>query len=258
MRVLYPFNPLNEKQADEPYQEEFSVLKNKGLNCSLFDFDVLNFDEFNPIPSIKKDEVIVYRGWMLNLNNYKKFIKHIKNTGGMPLTSYENYKKCHHLLNWYDSCSKFTAETKFFLDNECLESEIKHLGWDSYFVKDYVKSNNTELGSIASSPKEVLKIIGLIKKFRGEIEGGIAIRKVEDYKRETEIRYFVFNGKVHSPNTQIPDIVIEIASKIDAPFYSIDMVQKNNGTLRLVEIGDGQVSDKKMWSIKFFASIFVQ
>jgi ATP-grasp domain, R2K clade family 3 len=32
---------------------------------------------------------------------------------------------------------------------------------------------------------------------------------------------------------------------IDAPFYSVDVVENLAGELRLVELGDGQVSDKK-------------
>jgi hypothetical protein len=48
MRVIYPENPLNRIQADEPYHEEFTVVCSAGYQCSLFDFDALAFDEFNP------------------------------------------------------------------------------------------------------------------------------------------------------------------------------------------------------------------
>ncbi len=56
MRVLYPENPLNTTQADEPYHEEFTVVHSAGYHqCSLFDFDALAFDEFNPHPRIQAD-----------------------------------------------------------------------------------------------------------------------------------------------------------------------------------------------------------
>jgi len=50
MRFLFPFNPLNEKEADEPFQPEYSFLRSNGVDCSLFDFDRLEFDEFKPRP----------------------------------------------------------------------------------------------------------------------------------------------------------------------------------------------------------------
>lgn len=255
MRIIYPSNPLNLKEADEPYQDEVSFLRSSGVDCSLFDFDALVFDEFKPEPKILAGEVILYRGWMLSPSTYRRLTQFITNKGGTLVTSYENYLKCHHLPNWYDLCSEFTAESRFFSNDENLENKLESLAWGSYFVKDYVKSNTTEKGSVASSPKEVLEVVELIKKFRGEIEGGIVVRRVENYKTETEVRYFVFNGKAYSPDNEIPDIVIEIARKVNAPFYSVDIVQREDGILRLIELGDGQVSDKKTWSTKAFSKV---
>jgi hypothetical protein len=39
------------------------------------------------------------------------------------------------------------------------------------------------------------------QKFRGTIEGGICVRKVEDFIPETERRYFVINGRCFAPST---------------------------------------------------------
>jgi hypothetical protein len=133
---------------------------------------------------------------------------------------------------------------------------IQKLGWQSYFVKDFVKSNNTERGSIAYSANDVLEIIKLLKQFRAEIEGGIVLRKVEHYLPKTEQRYFVWQGKVYSANHFIPTLAWQIAAKHLAPFYAMDLIQKLDGTWRLVEIGDGQVSDRKHWSAETFCNIF--
>lgn len=46
MRVIFPHNPLNEKQADDLFHEEYRYLKSMGIDCSLFDFDAVSFDEF--------------------------------------------------------------------------------------------------------------------------------------------------------------------------------------------------------------------
>jgi len=71
------------------------------------------------------------------------------------------------------------------------------------------------------------------------------VRRVEQYIDNTELRYFVFNGLAYSPNGSIPDILTSIVKLVDAPFFSADIVQRADSVLRLVELGDGPVSDKK-------------
>lgn len=256
LRFLYPHNPLNEKAADEPYQEEFLALKELGASCSLFNFDSLEF-EFRPKPAIQPRDLVLYRGWMLSPNQYKGLIQAIAAQGGTPVTSYENYIKCHHLPGWYSLCQEFTPETHFFPYDEKLQEHIASLGWDQYFVKDYVKSNTAEKGSIAQSAEEAVEIVRLIEKYRGGIEGGVAVRQVENFVRNSEQRYFVFNGKPYAANDEIPPFVKTIVGRMDAPFYSVDTVQRQDGTLRLVEIGDGQVSDKKRWPVQKFVKMLM-
>jgi hypothetical protein len=56
----------------------------------------------------------------------------------------------------------------------------------------------------------------------------------------------------------VPDLVRHIAQKIDAPFYSVDIIKRDDGILRLVEIGDGQVSDKKTWPTQVFVDMVLE
>lgn len=254
MRVLYPLNPLNEKEADEPYQAEFLALKSLGVSCSLFDFDTLSIDSFSPQPSIQSGEKVLYRGWMLSEEMYQVLVDAIALNGGYAITSTNNYLHCHHLPNWLETCAHLTPETVILKSDENLTECISQVGWKGYFVKDFVKSNSTEKGSIANSPSEVIEILNLIKLYRGSIEGGVVLRKVEDFIEETEQRCFVINGKVFTHNNVSIPIVNEIADLIDAPFYSVDIIKNSHGLYRLVELGDGQVSDKKNWDLNVFVS----
>lgn len=54
----------------------------------------------------------------------------------------------------------------------------------------------------------------------------------------------------------IPEIVEQIAGRIDSPFFSVDVVLAIDGTPRLIELGDGQVSDRKKWAADRFVSMF--
>ena len=108
---------------------------------------------------------------------YEKFIDCVKDKGGTPVTNVADYTLCHHLPGWYETCSDLTAITKFGSEDN-VAAIAQELGWNSFFVKDFVKSNNSMKGSIAKSPDEVCAIVKELKKFRGDIEGGIALRRI--------------------------------------------------------------------------------
>jgi hypothetical protein len=97
-----------------------------------------------------------------------------------------------------------------------------------------------------------------MRKYRGEIEGGICVRKVEDFVQESERRYFVLNGVAYAADSDHPTLAIvqECADRIPAKFFSVDVVQRADGVWRLVEIGDGQVSDLVGWPPEKFAEIW--
>jgi len=264
-RFLFPCNPLDEKQADEPFQDEFIALKDAGAKCSVFDFDDLEFG-FKPKPKIQPDDSVMYRGWMMEPNTYAGMVTQIKAKGGQVLTNVAQYTQCHHLPGWYEACRQFTPETVWYPLEEDddkyhkLKDKIALLDFDEnpYFVKDYVKSNSDSYGSFAASVEQAMDIVRRISQYRGTLEGGAVLRQVEDFLPDTEVRYFVLNGNAYGPKEEdVPDMVKTIAAMVDAPFYSVDTIMRKDGTLRLVEIGDGQVSDKKTWPLERFVQMLL-
>lgn len=73
----------------------------------------------------------------------------------------------------------------------------------------------------------------------------------------SERRYFVYRGTAHSATGAVPPLVHAIPTRIDSPFYSVDIAETPTGELRLIELGDGQVSDIKEWSAEEFVGMFV-
>jgi hypothetical protein len=226
-----------------------------GIACSLFDFDAMSYSPLKPVPSIEKGDRILYRGWMMNPEQYAGLVTNIERRGGVAITSKTAFVACHHLGGWYERCADLTPETVFLDNDEQLESRIRELDWGSYFVKDFVKSNTAELGSFAASAEGVRKIVDQIEFYRGEVEGGVCIRRVEKFRVDTERRYFVVRGVAYASDGEVPDEVDEIASRIDAPFFSVDMIEDAAGRVRLVELGDGQVSDRKEWRVADFIKV---
>lgn len=259
VQILYPLNPLTPTAADEPYQAEYLAAIAAGIPCSLFDFDALPTGEFRPRPALKADEPTLYRGWMLTPQRYQLLESAIRQCGSRPITSSAQYARCHHLPGWYAQCQPWTAETLFFPVEPGIDASIvssaRSLNWSAYFVKDYVKSNTGDKGSIAYSPAEIPPILAQISLYRGEIEGGIALRQLENYLTETECRYFVVNGQPFGPEGDVPPLVKLVAQTITAPFYSVDIVANTQGDLRLVELGDGQVSSVKNGSLAWFINV---
>ena len=133
MAILFPHNPIDPKQADEPFQLEYQLLKELNVKCSLFDFDLLAPGESKPKPALSAEEPILYRGWMLNPSSYNNFAKLVRRKGAELITSEEKYILSHHLPNWYESLEDLTPESIFFPADVDIEKEADKLNWESYF-----------------------------------------------------------------------------------------------------------------------------
>lgn len=255
MDILFPSEPFNKKAADESYAVEYEALSNAGLTCALF--SPLDFDQgmFKPWPSLIPGNRVLYRGWMLKPEEYRRLHAAISTNDSVPLTNPDQYRTCHYLPGWYSLFHDYTPETIVASRDADFVSILKEHVWPAYFVKDYVKSLTTKRGSIALSANEVSEIVNLIEQFRGEVEGGVCIRKYEEFLQDTEERYFVLNGKAYGRNGDVPDLVRQIAGHVLSPFFSVDVAMRADGVLRLIELGDGQVSSLKKWSIENFVSM---
>jgi hypothetical protein len=181
----------------------------------------------------------------------------IEQCGATAFINRNEYLSAHHLPNWYSLLSDLTPETRTYPKDADLSAELKLLNWGAYFLKDYVKSLKTARGSILRDPSEAPAVIAEMLEYRGEIEGGICVRRYEDFLPESEQRYFVLFGIGYAADLNtIPEIVEQCAERISSKFFSVDVIRRRDGVLRVVEIGDGQVSDLVGWSPSAFASIW--
>ncbi len=197
MRFIYPQSILNPSLPDEMFQEEATSLTKAGHIVMLIDGEQLA-QQPAILKTITSEKTVIYRGWMLSPTEYKNLVLSIEKAGGLPITSIDEYLATHYLPNWYKIISDLTPETILLpLDSDWI-FELRKLGWSNFFVKDYVKSLKTSIGSLIESPEDIKIVVAEMKKYRGIIEGGLCVRKVEDFLSETERRYFVLKGKVYS------------------------------------------------------------
>lgn len=242
-------------QPDLLFVEQMQELTSIGHTASLCSDRV--FSGGGSLSELPLDRTIVYRGWMATAEEYQRFENAVARTGATLLTNQSHYLTGHHLPNWYRFIPELTPETHVINVDDDIAEVMNTLKWDVYFLKDYVKSLKSGSGSIVRNPSEAQKVIAELKEERGHLEGGICIRKFESLIPESERRFFVIRGKAFSANeSEMPAVVHECAKRIPSPFFSVDIVKRKDGVIRVVEIGDGQVSDLKEWTAKQFASIW--
>jgi len=212
--------------------------------------------------------VVVYRGWMLNSAEYRAMTDKVKTMGGRLFTRPEDYIRCHHLPCWYPLIAGLTPDTVVFPEF-CFTPQfnlvlaLQALGWEHYFIKDYVKSLKLENHPSVTTPQDVLTLLDAMTKFRGKLEGGICVRRVE--KLTDERRFFVIQGRTIGVSGEwakvdtngIYDLLETVRTRVASPFYSVDIAIRDDGQPRVVEIGDGQVSDLVgNWTPEAFANIW--
>jgi hypothetical protein len=240
------------------YLDQVASLHNAGFDTAVISLESLGASSPKISPVLPPDLDVVYRGWMLSPSDYALLVSAIERAGAYALTPQAEYLATHYLPNWYPLVADLTPETQFYFVDDDLESKLKALGWEQFFIKDYVKSLKTSVGSIVNKPSDIGIVIAEMQRFRGTIEGGICVRRVEDFIAESEKRYFVLRNKpfAASLSEEIPDVVRECAKRIHSKFFSVDVVERKDGVMRVVEIGDGQVSDLVGWSAERFANLW--
>jgi hypothetical protein len=193
---------------------------------------------------------------MLSQPDYEALVVAILQSCAQPFTDATTYLSTHHLPNWYPAVADLTPETRTFPASADLATELRSLDWPGYFIKDYVKSLKTSIGSLISTPEQAATVAAEMRHFRGTIEGGFCVRRIESFLPGTEQRYFVLDSVPHSASGEVPSIVSECAQRIQSRFFSVDVVQREDGVFRIVEVGDGQVSDLVGWTPEQFVAIF--
>jgi ATP-grasp domain, R2K clade family 3 len=253
IQFLYPNNPLNPKHPDETYADEYQIMRSH-FPVSLFSLESFLAGQFRASLQVLPT---LYRGWMLTPSDYQSLYDAVTKAGATMLTSPDDYEYCHYLPRWYEILKDVTPETLFFSESDGIEAELRKRGWTSCFIKDYVKSLSTDGGSIVTDLTDIPNVIAKMKKYRGQIEGGLCVRRLESFLSETERRFFVFQGKAFSSEGEIPDVVQKVVERIHKAFFSVDIIQRRDGVWRVVELGDGQVSDLKQWTPEKFLKIFM-
>lgn len=284
INFLFCNHPLYSQRVDEDYQEEYQAAGLKHA-CSLFSYENLEMGEL----SLYGEEIFgltIYRGWMMKPDMYRDFYDRLEQKGIFLINAPEEYERYHMLPGWYEDFKECTAKS-LWEDQGSLENALAMTkGLEGcYIVKDFVKSRKHEwfdacfIQNIADK-ENASKIIGnFINRQGSDLVGGVVLRRFEKLKQtgfhersgmplSEEYRVFAYGGKililddywnedkVVNLSANERDRIETMVGRLKSNFVTIDLGRREDGSLIIMELGDGQVSGLQQIKAEDFYNAF--
>ena len=261
--ILFPCEYDNLKNVDDNFQLEYNACITNNLEVALFDHDLFVSD--NKLKTTLKDysdAQIILRSWMLTKPEYFNLYDSLDER---LINNPWQYLYCHHYPNVAQDIKEFITPVNCWFPLEEMNDDLIETIQDNIhtdiLIKDYVKSEKgTDLFIIEKDEikKNLKSIVERFVEQRGSLfNEGIVLKEVVDLKRyngtTNEWRCFVYNEEILTLtlNSELeiesnkPDInfLKEIAYNITkSNFYTIDVAELEDGSWKVLEVGDGQVS----------------
>jgi len=260
--ILFPCEPFSIKKVDPDFQKEYdAVLENGGFEIYFYDYDQFVRDgtlKLNRQPEVETPTIL--RGWMLNDTQYKKFYDLLLERNIRLITNEEQYCTMHLFPSIYPILKEDTPGILVFPNGTDVDIDKIKTKFKRFMIKDYVKSEKgTDIPKSfdsSISKDEFSHWISVFKDYRGKLfTRGICIKEFVDLKkygdRTNEWRVFYMCGNIISVSRnsgqmdfilEPPKMLIEKYRNLPSPFYTIDYAELADGTWKILEAGDGQVS----------------
>lgn len=260
--ILFPSGFFDVNRVDEDLQAEYDAAVSTGLfDIALFGYDKW-FNEGRLIIRSAPDEMCtaVYRGWMMKPEQYELFYEKLLEKNIRLITDPDQYKLMHIFPNVYKLLGEDTARMEVYPLHTQLDVEKLKRSFGRFMVKDYVKSvKGTEFPKFfdhSITQTEFDRWMDVFYKYRGELlTGGICIKEFFDLKlyenKTNEYRVFYINHEVATISRNsaqatyaplLPMSLIEKYKNLDSKYYTIDYAELDDGSWKIIEAGDGEVS----------------
>ncbi|WP_405060780.1 ATP-grasp domain-containing protein [Kribbella sp. NBC_01505] len=253
--LLVPGDPLNARRVDPHFAAQAAAARELGVAVARIDHDALTVDG---VPAAAD---AVYRGWMMTTAQYGGFAGALGERGVALRTGPESYGAAHEFPGWYGALQSVTPESVWTTGGELrdLVAVSKQLAEGPAVLRDYVKSMKHYWDEAAYIPDvadtaAVERIGGRFLELRDDaFAGGFVVRRFEEFVG-AEARTWWVGGRcvLVTPHPDTPDELPERVDLIEVeplvadlalPFVTVDLVRRLDGAWRVVELGDGQVSD---------------
>ena len=260
--ILFPSSFFSVTKVDEDLQQEYDAVMATGLfRVVLFGYDKwFNEDKLIVRDAPDTEHLAVYRGWMMKPEQYERFYYQLLDNNIRLITEPEQYRLMHVFPNVYESIREDTAKMEIYPLHTKIDVESLKKSFNHFMVKDYVKSvKGTEFPKYfdrSVTQEEFDHWMEVFYKYRGELlTGGICIKEYLDLKqygdKTNEYRVFYINHEIaticknsgQGNYTQEPPTeMIEKYRYLASPYYTVDYAELEDGTWKIIEAGDGEVS----------------
>jgi ATP-grasp domain, R2K clade family 3 len=263
--LLVPADPLRPRRPDEHFAAEANAAREAGLDVAVVDHDALagGGDVERAVASVSAGGVAVYRGWMLRSEQYSAFADALAARGVVLRTSGEQYRQAHELPGWYHCLAAVTPLSTWTIGDDKVDFDRARvdLGAGPAVLRDYTKSLKHYWHEAAFIPDladgaAAWQVASRFRRLReGDFVGGFVLRRFEHFT-SAEVRTWWVNGECvltgshpDTPN-DLPASDVDMSSvaplvaALGLPFVTVDLALRTDGVWRVVELGDGQVSDR--------------
>ncbi|GAB7038804.1 MULTISPECIES: ATP-grasp domain-containing protein [Catenuloplanes] len=263
MIVIVPADPMRPRRPDEHFAAEAAAAREAGAEVAVVDHDALaaGGDADRAVARVPAGPDVVYRGWMLPAEGYAAMADALARRGATPRTSAADYRRAHELPGWYDALRTVTPESVWTRgDHRAAFDQARELLKDGPAVlRDYTKSAKHHWHEAAYVPRladadAAWRVASRLRELRGDdFTGGFVLRRFEPLTAP-EVRTWWIAGEARlvgpHPDTPedvgTPDLtaVTPLVARLGLPFVTVDLARREDGEWRVVELGDGQVSDR--------------
>lgn len=270
--VLFCCDPLAPSRVDSYFQEQADAMVAAGATVALIDHDALLRGEITR--AVRRIPHGIgpcwFRGWMIPATRYAELEQAIAVKGGRLLTSAPQYQRAHELPGWYSAFASVTPRSVWMpvaasemVPPAALTDLARTLGGGPAVVKDFVKSRKHEWDEACyvADVEDETGLHAVVSRFLerqgDDLAGGIVIRAFESFVKTGpdagEVRVWWLDGDVvligpHPDSPEIapqPDLasIRPLVNALGCRFITTDIARHTDGRWRVVEVGDGQVSD---------------
>jgi hypothetical protein len=262
--LLVPADPLHPRRVDDHFAADAAAARAAGCDVALIDHGALTGPDgaAQAAARVPDGGVAVYRGWMLSSAQYAALADAVTARGVTLRTSGAQYRRAHELPGWYQALAPVTPAAAWTAGDgeQEFRTACERLGPGPAVLRDYVKSmkhywHEAAYISDVADHAATWKVASRFRELREEeFTGGFVLRRFEELM-SAEARAWWVDGACRlitahpdTPADLPPDIDLApfapLIRSLALPFVTADLALRADGTWRVIELGDGQVSDR--------------
>ena len=271
MILLFPCEPFSPLRIDPSFVTEYEAARRVGFTCAAYSHEDLEAGRLEAcldmLPAPGEEPRILLRGWMVPGEKYRLLHEALTAKGYLPQTPPEAYDEAHYLPLAYRHTEGHTSRSAWITGDDVEEAwglyqQFRH---QDAIIKDWVKSAKARWKDGCYIPagtgeERFREMFRVFREERGKLfNRGVVLREflpivgrgsdIRGLPLVEETRLFFWQGDLLiAPSRSSPGPLDEIdrwttiARRFRSPFMTVDVALLEDGSWRIVETGDGQVS----------------